>query len=158
MDKASGTVLDFFNTVEDPRQRGKVLYRLDEILLIALAGCLAGADNMVEMAGWARLNLEALRSIRARRAEPLNDVVNALDPGTFEECFEAWIGAIRPDAPDLIAIDGKTSKRTGDTRTGQRPLHTLSAYAREQRLVLAQEVVDGKSNEGVMIPSLLDKL
>src|SRR3954465_14208596 len=112
MDQASGTVLDFFNTVEDPRQRGKVLYRLDEILLIALAGCLAGADNMVEMAGWARLNLEALRAIRARRAEPLNDVVNALDPGTFEECFEAWIGAIRPDAPDLIAIDGKTSKRT----------------------------------------------
>src|SRR3954470_12732082 len=163
MDQASGTVLDFFNTVEDPRQRGKVVYRLDEILLIALAGCLAGADNMVEMAGWARLNLASLRSIRPfARGVPshdtLTDVVNALDPGTFEECFEAWIGAIRPDAPDLIAIDGKTSKRTGDTRTGQRPLHTLSAYAREQRLVLAQEVVDGKSNEGVMIPSLLDKL
>src|SRR4051794_41974561 len=64
MDKASGTVLDFFNTVEDPRQRGKVVYRLDEILLIALAGCLAGADNFVEMAGWARLNLAALRQIR----------------------------------------------------------------------------------------------
>ena len=58
----------------------------------------------------------------------------------------------------LIAIDGKTSKRTGDPRTGQRPLHTLSAYAREQRLVLAQEVVDGKSNERALIPSLLDKL
>ena len=163
MDNASGTVLDFFTTVEDPRQRGKVLYRLDEILLIALAGCLAGAANMVEMADWARMNLEALRSIRPfARGVPshdtLNDVVNALDPGTFEECFEAWIGAIRPDAPDLIAIDGKTSKRTGDTRTGQRPLHTLSAYAREQRLVLAQEVVDGKSNERALIPSLLDKL
>ena len=163
MDNASGTVLDFFTTVEDPRQRGKVLYRLDEILLIALAGCLAGADNMVEMAGWARMNLEALRSIRPfARGVPshdtLNDVINALDPGTFEECFEAWIGTIRPDAPDLIAIDGKTSKRTGDTRTGQRPLHTLSAYAREQRLVLAQEVVDGKSNERALIPSLLDKL
>jgi hypothetical protein len=58
----------------------------------------------------------------------------------------------------LIAIDGKTSKRTGDARTGRRPLHTLSAYAREQRLVLAQEVVDGKSNERALIPSLLDKL
>ena len=97
MGKASGTVLDFFNTVEDPRQRGKVLYRLDEILLIALAGCLAGADNMVEMAGWARMNLEALRSIRpfahgVPSHDTLNDVVNALDPGTFEECFEAWIG------------------------------------------------------------------
>jgi predicted transposase YbfD/YdcC len=163
MVEASGTVLDFFATVEDPRQRGKVVYRLDEILLIVLAGCLAGADNMVEMAGFARLNLEALQQIRPfARGVPshdtLTDVVNALDPGTFEECFEAWIGAIRPDGPDLIAIDGKTSRRTGHARTGQRPLHTLSAYAREQRLVLAQEVVDGKSNERTLIPSLLDKL
>jgi predicted transposase YbfD/YdcC len=115
------------------------------------------------MAGWARLNLESLRQIRPfARGVPshdtLNDVVNALDPGTFEECFLSWIEAIRPDAPDLIAIDGKTSRRTGSARTGQRPLHTLTAYAREQRLVLAQEVVDGKSNERAMIPSLLDKL
>jgi predicted transposase YbfD/YdcC len=132
-------------------------------MLVVLSGCLAGADNFVEMAGWARMNLEALRQIRPfARGVPshdtLNDVVNALDPGTFEECFLSWIEAIRPDAPDLIAIDGKTSRRTGNARTGQRPLHTLSAYAREQRLVLAQEVVDGKSNEGAMIPSLLDKL
>ena len=163
MDKPSGSVLDFFDAVEDPRQRGKVLYRLDEIMLVVLSGCLAGADNFVEMAGWARLNLEALRQIRPfARGVPshdtLNDVVNALDPGTFEECFLSWIGAIRPDAPDLIAIDGKTSRRTGNARTGQRPLHTLSAYAREQRLVLAQEIVDGKSNERALIPSLLDKL
>jgi hypothetical protein len=60
--------------------------------------------------------------------DTLNDVVNALDPDTFEECFEAWIGVIRPEAPDLIAIDGKTSKRIGDPRTGQHPLRTLSAY------------------------------
>jgi hypothetical protein len=161
MDKPSGSVLDFFDAVEDPRQRGKVLYRLDEIMLVVLSGCLAGADNFVEMAGWARLNLEALRQIRPfARGVPshdtLNDVVNALDPGTFEECFLSWIGAIRPDAPDLIAIDGKTSRRTGNARTGQ--LHTLSAYAREQRLVLAQEIVDGKSNERALIPSRLDKL
>jgi DDE_Tnp_1-associated len=103
MDKASGSVLDFFDAVEDPRQRGKVLYRLDEIMLVVLSGCLAGADNFVEMAGWARLNLEALRQIRPfARGVPshdtLNDVVNALDPGTFEECFSSWIEAIRPDA------------------------------------------------------------
>ena len=131
MDRASGTVLDFFTTVEDPRQRGKVVYRLDEILLIVLAGCLAGADNMVETAGWARLNLEALRTIRPFSCgvpshDTLTDVINALDPGTFEECFETWIGTLRPDAPDLIAVDAKTSRRTGSARTGQRPLHTLS--------------------------------
>ena len=96
MDKPSGSVLDFFDAVEDPRQRGKVLYRLDEIMLVVLSGCLAGADNFVEMAGWARLNLEALRQIRPfARGVPshdtLNDVVNALDPGTFEECFLSWI-------------------------------------------------------------------
>ena len=51
MDKPSGSVLDFFDAVEDPRQRGKVLYRLDEIMLVVLSGCLAGADNFVEMAG-----------------------------------------------------------------------------------------------------------
>jgi hypothetical protein len=103
MDKASGTVLDFFTTVEDPRQRGKVVYRLDEILLIVLAGCLTGADNMVETAGWARLNLAFLRQIRpfahgVPSHDTLTDIINALDPGTFEECFEAWIGVIRPEA------------------------------------------------------------
>ena len=78
-----------------------MLYRLDEILLIALAGCWP-ADNMVEMAGWARLNLEFLgfdpwlfaRGVPSH--DTLNDVVNALDPGTFEECFELWIGRSGP--------------------------------------------------------------
>jgi predicted transposase YbfD/YdcC len=163
MDTAYRTVFDFFEAVEDPRQRGKVVYPLDELMLVVLSGCLAGANNFVEMAGWARLNLEVLRQIRPfARGVPshdtLNDVVNALDPGTFEECFLEWIAAIRPEAPDLIAIDGKTSRRSGHARTGQRPLHTLSAYAREQRLVLAQEVVDSKSAERTMIPALLDKL
>ena len=70
MDKASGTVLDFFTTVEDPRQRGKVLYRLDEILLIVLAGCLAGADNMVETAGSEPGGFAFDPPLRARCAEP----------------------------------------------------------------------------------------
>src|SRR4051812_30712902 len=110
MDKASGTVLDFFNTVEDPRQRGKVVYRLDEILLIALAGCLAGADNFVEMAGWARWRLcarsgrlpgacrAAQRCRQRARPRHLRGVLRGLDRGD--------------PARRLIAIDGKTSKRT----------------------------------------------
>jgi hypothetical protein len=61
MDKPSGSVLDFFDAVEDPWQRGKVLYRLDEIMLVVLSGCLAGADNFVEMAGSAApLSVRAL--------------------------------------------------------------------------------------------------
>jgi hypothetical protein len=115
MDKASGTVLDFFNTVEDPRQRGKVLYRLDEILLIALAGCLAGADNMVEMAGWARMNLESLRSIRpfalALQLHPpfqvglvgLGLVAAAPDgPGDDESRFDAALDQTPGNTTDLL--------------------------------------------------------
>ena len=90
MDKASGTVLDFFTTVEDPRQRGKVLYRLDEILLIALAGCLPGADNMVEHGGLGADEGFAFDpAVRARRAETISsadDVINA-DPGNLQEAL-----------------------------------------------------------------------
>jgi predicted transposase YbfD/YdcC len=154
MDKASGTVLDFFTTVEDPRQRGKVVYRLDEILLIVLAGCLAGADNMVEMAGSELGVLASDPPLRAWRAEPRH--ADRHHQRARSRHLRGVLRGLDRDDParGLIAIDGKTSKRTGNAGTGQ--LHTLSAYAREQRLVLAQEV--GKSNEGVMIPSLLDKL
>jgi predicted transposase YbfD/YdcC len=163
MDKVSSSAIDFFGAVEDARQRGKVVHPLDEILLVVLAGTLAGADNFVEMAAWARANPGALRRFRPfARGVPShdtpNDVVNRLDPGTFEECFLDRVAAIRPDAPDPIAVDGKTSRRTGDARSGRRPRHTLSACARAGGLVLAQEAPDGKSDERAMIPSPLDKL
>jgi predicted transposase YbfD/YdcC len=85
-------------------------------------------------------------------------LVNRVDPLTFARCFEDWIRAMWPARHDLIAIDGKTSRRTDDRRKGLKALHTLSAYATNARLVLAQLSVPEKANEITAIPVLLDQL
>src|SRR4051812_46043609 len=111
---------------------------------------------MVEMAGWARLNL-CVRSARSRAA------CRAMTRSTMSSTRSTPAPSRRASGPGS-GRSGPTPDRDrrqdleADARTGRRPLHTLSAYAREQRLVLAQEVVDGKSNERALIPSLLDKL
>jgi predicted transposase YbfD/YdcC len=81
-----------------------------------------------------------------------------VDPLTFGQCFEGWIRALWPGRHDLIAIDGKTSRRTHDKRKGLKALHTLSAYATNAHLTLAQLSVPEKTNEITAIPDLLDHL
>jgi predicted transposase YbfD/YdcC len=76
----------------------------------------------------------------------------------FGRCFESWIAALWPGRHDFIAIDGKTSRRSGDKRKGLKALHTLSAYATNARLTLAQLSVPEKTNEIAAIPELLDQL
>lgn len=89
--------------------------------------------------------------------DTLNDVINALPCDTFSECFTCWVETLRHADPDIVAIDGKTSRRA--RAKGGRPLHLVSAWAAEQRLVLGQEVVSGDmENEIVAIPRLLQRL
>jgi predicted transposase YbfD/YdcC len=88
----------------------------------------------------------------------LQSLVNRVDPVLFGRCFESWIKQVWPDRHDLIAIDGKTSRRTHDKRKGLEALHTLSAYASNARLVLGQLSVPEKTNEITAIPELLDHL
>ena len=85
-------------------------------------------------------------------------VMNRVDPELFQACFTDWALDLRPDAPDLIAIDGKTSRRTHDRARGRRALHLVSAWATSERLVLAQQAVDEKENECAAIPQLLQRL
>ena len=85
-------------------------------------------------------------------------VIAVLDPEPFKACFAAWVEGLRETEPDLIAIDGKTSRRSHARSKGRGPLHLVSAWATRQRLVLGQEAVSGKSNEIVAIPSLLERL
>ena len=126
---AAGTgLLAHFSALEDPRQSGKVLYPLPEILLVVLCGTLSGCDDFVEMALWGREHLSFLRGFQpfARGIashDTLNDVVRALDPALFEDCFVSWINSLRGAAgaeeipvPETIAIDGKTMRRSGSRR------------------------------------------
>ena len=155
------SLLDHFSALDDPRQRGKVVFPLREIMLLILCGTLAGAEDFVEIQGWGRQKLRFLRTILPfARGIPshdtLNDVMNALPGGLFSEVFTAWVEGLREDAPDIVAIDGKTSRRAHGGEG--HPLHVVSAWAARQRLVLGQEATDIKSNEISAIPMLLDRL
>jgi predicted transposase YbfD/YdcC len=160
---AAPALLDRFAALEDPRQAAKVLYPLPEILLLLLGATLAGADDLVEIQLWGEENLAFLRRfLPCRHGVPshdtLGEVVAALDPELFKSCFTAWVEGLRETAPDLVAIDGKTSRRSHARDKGREPLHLVSAWATRQRLVLGQEAVSGKSNEIAAIPVLLERL
>jgi predicted transposase YbfD/YdcC len=85
-------------------------------------------------------------------------LMNRIDPELFSACFMSWVRDLRPDAPELIAIDGKTSRRTHDRAAGKQALHLVSAFATNERLVLGQEAVGDKSCEQTAIPALLERL
>ena len=159
----SRNVLDHFSALEDPREGWRVLYPLPEVLLLVLCATLAGMEDFVEIVLWGKERLDFLRRfLPFERGIPshdaLNDVLNALDAELFRSCFTSWVDTLRDTDPELIAIDGKTSRRTHARSKGREPLHLVSAWASRQRLVLGQEAVADKSNEIVAIPLLLQRL
>jgi len=152
-----------FAALRDPRQAGKVLYPLPELLLLLLCGTVAGADDFVELTLWGEEHLAFLRRfLPFARGIPSHDtlceVVATIDPDLFKLCFTNWAERLRIAGPDTIAIDGKTSRRSHARSKGRGPLHTVSAWATGQQLVLGQEAVCEKSNEIIAIPLLLQRL
>ena len=160
---SSRSILDHFSALRDHREQWRVLYPLREVLLLVLCATLSGMEDFVEIRLWGQHRLDFLRrflpfahGIPAH--DTLNDVINGLDPELFKTCFATWVEALRDEAPDIIAIDGKTSRRSHARSKGRAPLHMVSAWASRQRLVLGQEAVDAKSNEITAIPLLLERL
>lgn len=157
-----------FAALRDPRQAAKVLYPLPELLLLLLCGTVAGADDFVELTLWGEEHLAFLRRfLPFARGIPSHDtlceVIAAIDPDLFKTCFTSWVERLRiakaeTTGPDTIAIDGKTSRRSHARSKGRGPLHTVSAWATGQQLVLGQEAVSEKSNEIIAIPLLLQRL
>ena len=160
---AGSSLLDHFSALKDPRQSAKVVYPLPEVLLLVLSATLGGADDFVETVLWGEEHLSFLRRFyRYERGIPshdtLCDVFAALDPDLFKACFLAWIDDLRDSDPEIIAIDGKTSRRSHDRGKGRNPLHLVSAWAARQRIVLGQQATEEKSNEITAIPLLLKYL
>ncbi len=159
----SSSILEHFAALRDPREGWRVLYPLREILLVVLCATLCGMDDFVEVKLWGEARLDFLRRfLPFDRGIPshdtLNDVMNGIDPDLFKACFTEWVGTLRDGQPDIIAIDGKTSRRCHDRAKGREPLHLVSAWAARQRLVLGQEATNAKSNEITAIPLLLERL
>ena len=155
--------LRHFKDLPDPRQQGKVSYPLDEILLLCLLAVLAGAECFTEIALFGVKKLDFLRRFRPFKDgtpahDHLGDILAALDAEQFQRCFVSWVAALTGMPEGVIAIDGKTMRRSGNKRSGKAAIHLVSAFAARQRLVLGQVKVAEKSNEIIAIPKLLDML
>ena len=156
-------LLEHFSKLSDERESWRVMYPLSEVLLLLTCATICSCDDFDEIAAWGESHLDFLRRFSEFHfgvpgERWLRDLVNRIDPTMFGRCFESWIAALWPGRHDLIAIDGKTSRRTHDKRRGVKALHTLSAYATNARLTLAQLSVPEKTNEITAIPDLLDQL
>lgn len=153
----------FFKDMPDHRQPGKVIYPLDEILLLCLLAVLAGAETFTDIARFGEKKLSLLRRFRpyangTPAHDHLGDIFATLDADAFRGCFVAWVSTLINTPPEVIAIDGKTSRRSGSKKNAKEPIHMVSAFAARQRLVLAQTAVGEKSNEIIAIPALLDMM
>jgi predicted transposase YbfD/YdcC len=153
--------LSHFKDLHDPRQQGKVTYPLDEVLLLCLLGVLAGAEAFTEIALFGVKKLALLRRFRPfKDGTPdhghLSDILAVLDADQFQRCFVAWVAALTGIPAGVIAIDGKTVRRSKSA--GKAAIHMVSAFAARQRLVLGQVKVAEKSNEIIAIPKLLEML
>ena len=156
-------LLDHFGRVPDPREPAKVRYPLREVLFLVTCASVAGCDDYDEIADWGELNLPFLRRYSeyffgVPGEDWLRALMNRIAPELFEACFMSWALSLRSDTADLIALDGKSLRRSGDSATAQPPLHLVSAWASSQQLVLTQEPVETKENECAAILAILKRL
>ena len=153
---------DVFVSITDPRQPGKVEHDLVELLVVAVSAVLVGADTFVEIELWAKEKLDWLQGyLKLEHGIPSHDTFGRLfgliDPGEFEAAFRRWVSSVVPAlGAEIVAIDGKTSRRSG--KVDATPLHLVSAFAAGAGLVLGQRATAEKSNEKTAIPQLLSVL
>lgn len=156
-------LLDHFSVIEDPREPWRVAHPLPEVLLLVVCGTISDCEDYEGIAEWGEAHLPFLRRfLPYHHGVPgerwLTILMNRIDPKLFSSAFTAWVRETWPERPDLVAIDGKTSRRSHDRAGGQAPLHLVSAFATTSRLVLGQEAVGDKTNETTAIPILLARL
>jgi predicted transposase YbfD/YdcC len=139
-----------------------VNYPLPEVLLLILLAVLAGGA-FTDIARFGEREIELLRRFRpyvngTPSHDHLGDIFATLDARAFQLCFVAWVAALTNTPAEVIAIDGKTSRRSYQKKGSKEAIHIVSAFAARQRIVLGQVKVDEKSNEIVAIPALLDMM
>jgi predicted transposase YbfD/YdcC len=153
-----------FDGLVDPRLTRQCDHRLIDILVIAVSAIIACAESWEDIELYGRSKQAWLKTFLALpNGIPSHDtfrrVFMLIDPDAFEGCFARWAQSLTNNVErEVVAIDGKTVRRSGSRRHNHGPLHLVSAWASDQGLVLGQREVDGKSNEITAIPELLDTL
>jgi predicted transposase YbfD/YdcC len=160
-ERPTASITSYFHSLEDPRSDHTKRHKLIDIITIAICGVICGADSWVDMElfgkskeGWLKGFLELPNGIPSH--DTFGRVFAHLDAQQFQDCFLEWVQAVSTlTRGQVIAIDGKTLRRSHDQSLGKAAIHMVSAWAAENRLVLGQTKVSEKSNEITAIPELL---
>jgi len=159
-----GSIRIHFSKLEDPRIDRQKLHPLMDIIVIAICAVICGAETWVDIENFGKARLEWFKKfLELPNGVPSHDtfgrVFGLLKADAFEACFFDWVQAVNQvTRGQVIAIDGKEVRHSFDTFVGKKAIHLVSAWASENRIVLAQRKVDSKTNEITVIPELLDAL
>ena len=162
-ERKSAKLQDHFSELTDPRRR-KVTYPLINVVVISICAVICGADDFVAIAEFGRKKRKWLeRFLDLKDGIPSHDRFNAIlaaiKPAEFEKCLLRWITALHEVTHgQVVAIDGKTLRRSFDAASSKAAIHMVSAWATANQISLGQVVVDEKSNEITAIPKLLEML
>lgn len=160
----SPTFLKHFAPISDPRIERCKKHNLLDILLLAISAVMSGSEGWEDIEQFGHIKLDWLRKYRPFEAGiPRHDtiarVICRLKPAEIEKAFQGWISSlIEETGCGVIAIDGKTARRSFSTKERNNALHTVSAWSCQHQLVLGQVAVDNKTNEITAIPELLTML
>src|SRR5512147_2133112 len=158
------SIAHHFADLTDPRVKQTRLHELLDIVTIAIGAVVARADSWEHIEQFAQAKRPWLETFLARpngipSHNTIARVFAQLDPDEFRDAFLGWIGALQEaTGRRVVAIDGKTLRRSFDRAKGKSALHLVHAWATANHLLLGQVAVDDKSNEITAIPELLRML
>jgi predicted transposase YbfD/YdcC len=154
-------LLEHLSQLPDHRVAKKTLHRLDEMVFVAICAVISGAEGWSDIVEFAHNKLEWLRRfVRLENGIPVDDtfarVLSVVSPKAFAECLFAWTQSLSEHCPGkVVAIDGKTARRSHDRKNQRNPLHLVRAWSTAQGIALGMVKTDTKSNEITAIPELL---
>jgi hypothetical protein len=164
MDSIQQSLIEHFGDIEDPRVERTKKHQLTDILVIAILAVIAGAQGWEDIENYGISKQKWLEEFLALpNGIPSDDtfrrVFEFIDPEALHRSFVGWVETLVTQlGGEIVSIDGKTIRGSYDRTQGKSALHVVKAWAREQRLVLAQLKVEAKSNEITAIPGLLELL
>lgn len=162
--KPKHSIADYFGGIEDPRIDRRKQHKLIDIITIAICAVVCGAETWVDMEVYGKAKFSWLNEfLELENGIPSHDtfarVFAAISPEEFQKCFMSWVQGVRnKTSQEIIAFDGKQSRNSGDKKNGKRAINIVSALAIENRLILGQKKVEGKSNEITALPELIEIL
>lgn len=160
-DEINSTLVSHFAIIQDPRVTERTNHKLIDIMVIAICGMICGADDWVSIEAFGKAKYDWFKKfLELPGGIPSHDtfgrVFSIVDPKHFQESFLKWVRTVaKVTAGKIIPIDGKTLRRSHDSKSGKSAIHIVSAWAAENRLVLGQIKTEEKSNEITAIPELL---